>query len=65
MQTASSAFERELRKLVTARIAELTDSLSAGLVQTFDEYKYQAGRIASLKDVFGLCDDAQAELDKR
>ena len=40
---------RELRKLIDARIAELRDNVSSGLLSDMTEYKRQTGHIEGLK----------------
>lgn len=65
MQTLSNRFEAELRKRLDLLIAEFSDGLASGGAQSFEEYRYRAGKIAGLREAIGLCDEVQSDLAKR
>lgn len=59
-------FEFELRKLVEAEIARLTENLTnSASVEDYSDYKYQAGKISALRGVFDLCEEANTAISKR
>jgi len=61
MQTVSTVFERELRKLIAARIDHLTQNLASGSASSYEDYKRIVGEIAGLGWVL---DDSIPEADK-
>lgn len=63
MQTYNSALSQELKRLLDARVLDLTATLAAGALSNFDEYKNYAGRIAGLREAADLIDEAVAVLD--
>jgi DNA-binding ferritin-like protein (Dps family) len=63
--TTSTAFERELQKLIQDRIANLSDNLLGGLaISNMEQYREQVGRIAELKNVLSLCEEAASAVNK-
>jgi hypothetical protein len=63
--TISTAFERELNKLIQERVTTLSDNLIGGLaISTMEEYREQVGRIAELKNVLSLCEEAASIINK-
>ena len=48
---AASKLEALLYKAIAAKRAEIAESLAAGSLKSFDEYKYWTGYIAALKDM--------------
>lgn len=49
MQTFQSVFERELRKLIEARVSELKDMLAAGMgILAIENYRQVVGEIRGL-----------------
>jgi len=49
MQTFQSVFERELRKLIAARIDEMKDMLAAGMnITAIENYRQVVGEIRGL-----------------
>ena len=46
-----------------ALIDDLSNTVAAGALSSFDEYKYYAGRIAGLRDAIELIDEAIATID--
>jgi len=60
IQSASSVFERELRRLVAEERAHLTSVVAGGMsIKTIEEYREIVGKIAALDTVAELCDEAQ------
>lgn len=68
MLTFQSVFERELRKLLTARIAEIKEMLGAGLnVPTIESYRQMVGEIRGLAwalDAFEVANEAAANAER-
>ena len=44
-------------------VADLSNTIAAGALSSFDEYKYHTGRIAGLRDAIDFIDEAIAVLD--
>lgn len=57
--THASFYQHELAKLIEAEIEILKQNLSSGSSQSFEEYKYQVGRIAGLRAAIDLMSDAE------
>jgi hypothetical protein len=55
---------RELRKLIDARIAELRDNVSSGLLSDMTEYKRQTGHIEGLKAALDILEQAISNINK-
>lgn len=65
MITSSSMFQFELVKLINARIEEKTQNLATGVaIQSIEQYREQVGRIAELKEVLELIDEASEKVMK-
>jgi len=62
MQTLSSLWETELRKLIAARIEELRDQLESNGYETVGEFRHVMGQIVALRLVV---DDLMGEAGKR
>ena len=62
MQTLSSLWETELRKLIAARIEELRDQLEANGYETVGDFRHVMGQIVALRLVM---DDLMGEAGKR
>lgn len=59
MQTISTRFEHELRKLVQSQIDHLKENLSTGQAAAdYAAYQNIIGRIQGLRDTLDLCDEA-------
>ncbi len=66
MQTYSTAFERELIKLIQEQIDELLSRLAAGVAVTdYATYQNYVGKIASFQKAIELCDEANEILKKQ
>jgi hypothetical protein len=62
MQTLSSLWETELRKLIAARIEELRDQLEGNGYETVADFRHVMGQIVALRLVM---DDLMGEAGKR
>lgn len=61
----STAFERELEKLIQGRIAILSEHILGGMaVSSMEEYREAVGRIAELKEVLSLCEEAASTVNR-
>lgn len=64
--TYNNLFEFELVKLIEAEIQRLSENITnAGSVVDYPDYKYQIGKIAGLREVFSLCEEANKVLSER
>lgn len=65
MNPVSTAFERELEKLIQARIEILSDNIVGGMaVSSMEEYREAVGRIAELREVLSLCEEAASTVNR-
>ena len=65
IQTTSSVFERELRKLISEERHHIATNIVGGhSITTMEEYREAVGKIAALDMVIDLCDDAQTVVNK-
>jgi hypothetical protein len=65
IQTTSSVFERELRRLISEERHHLATNLVGGhSITTIEQYREAVGKIAALDMVIELCDDAQSIVNK-
>ena len=61
MLSYSDFFEQELRKLIEEEIIRLLEVLSTGnTVNDISDYRHYTGKIAALRNVFDLCDEARS-----
>jgi len=64
--TFNDLFEQEIRKLCADEAARLTEHLVLGLaVPDYAEYRYIVGKIAGLRLIADLCEDATRNLSER
>jgi hypothetical protein len=64
--TYASVFERELSKLIYARIEELKEELSTGrTVDSIESFRQKVGRIAGLREALELFEEANDIVSKR
>ena len=56
--TTVQAYQRELEKLIHIEIERLLEPMANGYVESIEEYKSLAGRIAGLKSVAELMQEA-------
>lgn len=65
IQTASSVFERELRRLISEERHHIATNIVGGRsITTMEAYREAVGRIAALDMVIELCDEAQTIVNK-
>lgn len=65
IQTTSSVFERELRRLISEERHHLATNLVGGhSITSIEQYREAVGKIAALDMVIELCDDAQSIVNK-
>jgi hypothetical protein len=63
--TISTAFERELIKLIMERRAEITSNMTGGLaIKTIEEYREAVGKISALDEVISLCEEVSTTINK-
>ncbi len=63
--TVSTAFERELLKLIIERRAEIISNMAGGLaIKTIEEYRESVGKISALNEVISLCDEVSTNINK-
>lgn len=65
MQTISNLFEHEMRKLLAEQLEEFREGIASGGAQSFDDYRFQAGRIAGLRWAIDLCEQVASDIAKR
>jgi hypothetical protein len=65
IQTTSSVFERELRRLISEERHHIATNIVGGRsITSIEEYREAVGKIAALDMVIDLCDDAQKIVNK-
>jgi hypothetical protein len=64
MQTFDSLMEKNLIKLVDTEIERLKNQLSANTYETVGEFKYIMGKIAALRSIEEMVDDAKKLSDQ-
>lgn len=67
MQTVSTQFEYELKKIIAEEIERLKGVLDAGLaIKDIADYRYHVGQIHALRHVAdAYCDEASTIISKR
>ena len=66
MLTYASVFERELAKLINARIEDLKNELSTGIaVDSIENYRQKVGKVAGLREALELFEEANETANKR
>lgn len=65
MQTLNTKFDIELRKLIEGHIESISQTMSGGLLQSYEDYKYQSGVVQGLREALGLCDEVRTKLEQR
>jgi hypothetical protein len=56
--TTVQAYQKELEKLITIEIERLMEIMSNGHIESFEEYKSSAGRIAGLRSAMECMSEA-------
>jgi hypothetical protein len=65
IQTTSSVFERELRRLISEERHHIATNIVGGhSITSMDQYREAVGKIAALDLVIELCDEAQTVVNK-
>lgn len=65
IQTTSSVFERELRRLISEERHHIATNIVGGhSITSIDQYREAVGKIAALDLVIELCDEAQTVVNK-
>lgn len=64
MQTLDTAFERALTKVIDEEIENLRENVSAGQM-TPEDYKFQCGKLAGMRQVIGYFDIVNKQLSER
>jgi hypothetical protein len=65
IQTASSVFERELRRLISEERHHIATNIVGGhSITSMDQYREAVGKIAALDLVVELCDEAQTIVNR-
>jgi len=62
--TVGNHFEKLLREAVLERLNDRKEAMASGVITSYEEYKYQAGAIQSLKDVLDICDDVASTVSE-
>jgi hypothetical protein len=63
--TISTAFQRELIKLIIERRAEIVSNMAGGLaIKSIEEYREAVGKISALDEVIALCDEVTTIINK-
>ena len=65
MLTADGAFQNELRKIVSEKISDYKDMLAINNYASVAEFRYLMGKIASLRDLEEMMDEAKKAADQR
>jgi hypothetical protein len=65
MLTMDTVFERELKKIVALRIADLKDSLASNNYTEVSDFRYLMGKIAAFKDLDDMMAEAHEAADQR
>jgi hypothetical protein len=56
--TTVQVYQNELKKLIQIEIERLIEPMINGYVESYEDYKSLAGKIAGLKSAFDLLDEA-------
>lgn len=65
IQTTSSVFERELRRLISEERHHIATNIVGGhSITSMEQYREAVGKIAALDMVIDLCEDAQTIVNK-
>lgn len=65
IQTTSSVFERELRRLISEERHHIATNIVGGhSITSMEAYREAVGKVAALDMVIDLCDEAQKIVNK-
>lgn len=63
--TTVQAYQRELEKIIAIEIERLVEPMANGFIETHEEYKHLAGKIAGLKSALELMQEADRILSEK
>jgi len=65
MQTTSTLFERELRKIIDEEVARLTNNVFSGLaIVDYGQYQLNIGKIKALNSVYEYMDEVNSKINE-
>lgn len=64
MQTLNTAFEQALTKIIDEELEAARDRISAGQL-SHEDYRFQCGKLAGMRDVVGYFDIVNKILSER
>ena len=64
MQTLNTAFEQALTKITEGEITSAQESISAGQLSP-EDYRFQCGKLAGMRQVLGYFDEVNKLLSER
>lgn len=64
MQTLNTAFEQALTKIIDEELEAARDRISAGQLSP-EDYRFQCGKLAGMRDVVGYFDIVNKQLSER
>lgn len=56
--TTVHVYQTELKKLINIEIERLLEPMANGYIESIEEYKHSAGKIAGLRSIVDLMDEA-------
>jgi hypothetical protein len=63
--TISTAFERELIRVINERREQIVSDMAGGLaIKTIEDYRHAVGRISAFDEVLSMCEDVSATISK-
>jgi hypothetical protein len=65
MQTFDGAFRKELRKIASEKVNGYMEMLASNTYTTVAEFRFLMGKIAALRDLEEMMDEAQRAADQR
>jgi hypothetical protein len=65
MQTTNTEFQRLLTKIMHEEMEKFSETMTSGLVMSFEDYKYECGRMAGFRLVLGYFDEVNKLLDEK
>jgi len=65
MQTTSTLFERELRKIIDEEVARLTNNVISGMaIVDYGQYQLNIGKIKALNSVYEYMDEVNSKINE-
>jgi hypothetical protein len=63
--TISTAFERELIKVINERREQIVSDMAGGLaIKTIEDYRNAVGKVSAFDEVLSMCEDVSATISK-